>query len=51
MCRTEKADIRLDFDGDNYLYEVIQRAQSTKVVGNAVTLRLDRGEGALIVLA
>lgn len=49
--RTEKADVRLDFDGDNYLYEVIQRAQSTKVVGNAVTLRLDRGEGALIVLA
>lgn len=49
--RTEKADVELTFDKDDYLYEVIQRAQSVKTVGNGVSLRLDCGEGALIVLA
>ncbi len=49
--RTEKADITLRFDEDDYLYEVIQRAHSSKFVGNALPLRLDAGEGALIVLA
>ncbi len=49
--RTEKADITLRFDESDYLYEVIQRATSNKFVGNAIPLRLDAGEGALIVLA
>lgn len=49
--RTEKADVTLRFDRQDYLYEVIQRAESGKFVGNAVPLRLDAGEGALIVLA
>ncbi len=49
--RTEKADVELVFDKNDYLYEVIQRAESVKTVGNGVSLRLDCGEGALIVLA
>lgn len=49
--RTEKAEVTLRFDKSDYLYEVIQRAQSGKFVGNAVPLKLDAGEGALIVLA
>ena len=48
--RTSKADVQLNFDRDDYLYEVIQRAESTKVVGGSIPLRLDCGEGALIVL-
>lgn len=49
--RKEKADITLHFDRDDYRYTVTQRAESVDVVGNAVPLRLDAGEGALIVLA
>ena len=47
---TEKADISLEFDRNDYLYEIIQRAVSQKAVGGCVNLRLDTGEGALIVL-
>ena len=36
--RTEKADVKLRFDGNDYLYEVIQRAQSDKFIGNAIPL-------------
>ena len=49
--RKEKADVQLMFDKENYQYEVIQRAESVKVIGNNVSLRLDSGEGALIVLS
>lgn len=46
----EKADLSLTFDGNDYLYEITQRAVSQKAVGGRVSLRLDAGEGALIVL-
>lgn len=48
--RKEKADITLSFDKDNYRYNVIQRGQSTDVVGGRMTLTLDAGEAALVVL-
>ena len=51
FSRTEKTDVVLRFDKGDYLYEVIQRANSGKFVGSYVPLRLDAGEGALIVLA
>ena len=43
------ARINLFFDGC-YGYDVIQRGQSAFVAGNALSLRLDKGEGALVVL-
>ena len=43
------ARINLFFDG-SYGYDVIQRGQSAFVAGNALSLRLDKGEGALVVL-
>lgn len=43
------ARINLFFNG-KYGYDVIQRGQSAFVSGNALTLRLDKGEGALVVL-
>lgn len=47
---TEKdANINLYFDGI-YGYDVIQRGVSAFVTGNALSLRLDGGEGALVVL-
>ncbi len=46
----EKGDIALRFNASNYRYTVTQRGQSIDVVGNAVPLRLDAGEGALVVL-
>ena len=49
--RKEKADITLTFDRNDYRYKVIQRATSCDVVGGEMTLTLDMGEGALIVLA
>ena len=49
--RKEKADITLSFDKDNYRYSVIQRGQSTDVVGGRMTLTLDAGEAALVVLS
>ena len=49
--RKEKADITLTFDRSDYRYKVIQRATSCDVVGGEMTLTLDMGEGALIVLA
>ena len=48
--RKEKGDITLRFNASNYRYTVTQRGQSIDVVGNAVPLRLDAGEGALVVL-
>lgn len=48
--RTEKANITLDFDKSDYRYTVTQRAQSEDFVGSTIPLRLDTGEGALIVL-
>ncbi|MDY2880746.1 MAG: hypothetical protein SOT34_07415, partial [Candidatus Borkfalkiaceae bacterium] len=47
--RKEKADVMLKFD-NKYRYTVIQRAVSCDVVGTAIPLTLDAGEGALIVL-
>lgn len=47
--RKEKADVTLKFN-DKYRYNVIQRAVSCDVVGTAIPLTLDAGEGALIVL-
>lgn len=47
--RKEKADVTLKFS-DKYRYNVIQRAVSCDVVGTAIPLTLDAGEGALIVL-
>lgn len=44
-----KSNVTLKFDG-NYRYNVIQRAESCDVVGTAIPLTLDAGEGALIVL-
>lgn len=49
--RTDKADITLSFDKDNYRYRVTQRGESSDFVGSEIPLRLDRGEGALIVLS
>ena len=48
--RKEKADVTLRFNQENYRYTVTQRGESTDVVGNCIPLRLDAGEGALIVL-
>jgi len=48
--RQNKANVSLKFDKKNYLYEVIQRANSIKVIGEEIPLTLDPGEGALIVL-
>lgn len=47
--RKEKAEITLKFN-EKYRYKVIQRAVSCDVVGTAIPLTLDAGEGALIVL-
>ena len=47
--RVNKGDVVLDFDG-NYKYTVIQRATEKQCVGERLQLRLDFGEGALIVL-
>lgn len=49
--RTEKANVTLTFDRNDYRYKVIQRATACDVVGGEMTLTLDTGEGALIVLA
>lgn len=49
--RTEKANVALSFDKNDYRYTVIQRAVSAEVVGGRIPLTLDAGEGALIVLA
>ncbi len=46
---TEKKQVTLHFD-NNYAYEVIQRAQSANVYGKAITLTLEAGEGALVVV-
>ena len=46
---TEKQQVTLHFD-NSYAYEVIQRAQSANVYGNAITLTLEAGEGALVVV-
>ena len=48
--RTEKANVTLSFDKNDYRYTVIQRAVSADVVGGNLPLTLDAGEGALIVL-
>ena len=44
-----KQQISLNFN-NNYRYEVIQRGKSVTVSGTDITLTLERGEGALIVL-
>ena len=44
-----KQQISLNFN-NNYRYEVIQRGKSVTVSGTDITLMLERGEGALIVL-
>lgn len=49
--REAKADVTLTFDRNDYRYQVIQRAKSFDVIGGEMTLTLDTGEGALIVLA
>ncbi len=49
--RKEKGNVTLAFDNDNYRYKVIQRAEEVDVVGGRMTLTLDAGEGALIVLS
>lgn len=46
---TEKKQVTLHFD-NNYAYELIQRAQSANVYGKAITLTLEAGEGALVVV-
>ena len=48
--RTDKADVTLSFDRSSYRYTVVQRGQSCDVVGGKMTLTLDAGEGALVVL-
>lgn len=47
--KTEKGQITLNFS-NNYGYDVIQRAQTVGVCGKSLTLNLEAGEGALIVL-
>lgn len=47
--RTEKANVALEFD-NYYGYDIIQRAQTASVMGNAFDLVLQAGEGALITL-
>ena len=47
--RTEKANVNLSFDKNNYRYTVIQRGETADVVGGQIPLTLDAGEGALIV--
>lgn len=49
--RKQKGNITLGFDNDKYRYKVIQRAEEVDVVGGRMTLTLDAGEGALIVLS
>ncbi len=49
--RKEKGSVTLSFDKKDYRYKVIQRAQEADVVGGRMTLTLDAGEGALIVLS
>ena len=44
-----KKKITLNFD-NSYAYEVIQRAKSVNVYGQQITLTLEAGEGALVVL-
>ena len=48
--RTDKADVTLTFDREDYRYKVIQRASACDVIGEKMTLTLDAGEGALVVL-
>ena len=43
------AKVQLYFDGE-YGFDVIQRATKATVVGNSLELRLDAGEGALVVI-
>ena len=47
--RTQKNNISLHFN-DRYGYDVIQRAQLAEVAGDRLTLTLEAGEGALVVL-
>lgn len=51
FSRTEKCDVTLAFDRNDYRYKVIQRAEECDVVGGKMNLTLDAGEGALIVLS
>lgn len=43
------AKVQMRFDGE-YGFDVIQRAETVTVVGNTLQLRLDAGEGALVVI-
>lgn len=47
--KAEKEKVTLNFS-DNYGYDVIQRAQTVGVCGKHLTLTLEAGEGALVVL-
>ena len=47
--RNNRAATTLEFD-NNYCYDVTQRGQTATVVGTRMTLNLQPGEGALIVL-
>jgi hypothetical protein len=47
--RNNRAKTALTFDG-KYCYDVTQRAETCTVVGRKITLNLQPGEGALIVL-
>lgn len=47
--KEEKGQVTLEFS-DCYGYDVVQRAQTVGVCGNSLTLTLEAGEGALVVL-
>lgn len=45
----KKQSVTLNFD-NNYAYDVIQRATNAEVLGENITLTLEKGEGVLVVL-
>ena len=49
FSKTEKGKVSMSFS-DHYGYDVVQRGQSVGVCGKELTLTLEAGEGALVVL-
>lgn len=45
----KKCNVTLNFD-DNYGYQVIQRGETIDYIGKSIPLKLDQGEGVMIVL-
>lgn len=46
---SKNGTVILSFD-DNYCYEITQKNEQTEKIGKTLTLSLDKGEGALVVL-